>query len=122
MRTYIKPIPFSFPPAGLVLRGIRHRHPRTLILSVRLDLFRAPAGIGIAHVGRRLDRGNEFEDAVRQANDTNNRAGNDAPPSITDSYGSYKDVDCRRVSVSSMASFVDNSQTPRPMKENMKEA
>lgn len=48
---------------------ISNRHCRG---SRRLDLLGTPAGIGLAHVARGLDGGNELEDDVGDTDTTDN--------------------------------------------------
>jgi hypothetical protein len=62
----------------------------------------APAGVGIAHVCRRLDRWDEFEDDVGKAHNADNGAWDDAPPALTDGYGTDEDID---LSLLALASF-----------------
>lgn len=45
-------------------------------MSFRLDLFRAPALVGLAHVGRGLNGRDELQDQVADTGDAYNRGGN----------------------------------------------
>lgn len=60
-----------------------------------LDLLRAPSGIGLAHVGRRLNRWDEFEDGVSQPNGANNRTEDVAEHVVVEEDSSDEDVDCQ---------------------------
>lgn len=61
---------------------------------VCLDLLGAPAGVGLAHVGRGLNGGDELEDGVADANEADEGAGNDAEDAAAEEDGSHEDVDC----------------------------
>lgn len=67
-----------------------------------LDLFRAPSGIAIPHVGRWFDRGQEFERAVSNTNKANDCACNNAQDVMFEDDATNEDVDytllgsCRR--------------------------
>ncbi len=67
-----------------------------LILSLALlDLLRTPTGIGFAHVGGWFDGRNKLENAVDEANNTDNGAGNDAQGVAVEKDGADEDVDWR---------------------------
>ena len=89
----------------------------------RLHLLCAPSSICFPHVLRWLDGGNEFEDYVCDPYDTNHRPKDYERETITKENRSGEDVDYT-LSVSSLccANVQGNIQTPRPMKENKKEA
>lgn len=60
---------------------------------VCLDLLGAPAGVGLAHVGRGLNGGDELEDGVADANEADEGAGNDAEDAAAEENGSHEDVE-----------------------------
>lgn len=47
-----------------------------------LHLLGAPAGIRLAHVGWRLDGGDEFEHNIADADEADDGAGDDAQPAV----------------------------------------
>lgn len=61
---------------------------------VCLDLLGAPAGVGLAHVGGRLDGRDELEDGVADTDQADDGAGNDAEDAAAEEDGSDEDVDC----------------------------
>ena len=62
-------------PARLKQLALRER--------ICLNLLGTPAsGLGLAHVGRRLDRRNELEANVADADEPNDGAGNDSHPAV----------------------------------------
>lgn len=63
-----------------------------------LHLLGAPAGIGLAHVGRRLNGGHKLKHAVGQADDADNGASNDAQGVVVEEDGADENVDFRAVS------------------------
>ena len=62
-------------------------------LEFALHLLGAPAGIGLAHVGRRLNGRDELETAVGQANKADDGAGDDAQDVVVEEDGADEDVD-----------------------------
>jgi len=58
-----------------------------------LHLFGAPSTIRLPHVRRRLDRRDEFQDAVCEADASNDDAGNPAKPVAVNKERPNKDVD-----------------------------
>lgn len=58
-----------------------------------LDLFSSPSSIGFAHVGRGLDRGDELEDGVADADDAYGGTGDDAENTTAEKDGADEDVD-----------------------------
>lgn len=82
-----------------LFEGFIDRHPPTNFhedwdYPRGLDLLSAPPGIGITHVRRGLDRGDEFEDAVTDTDYADNGAGNDAPPGRANCHGSNENINC----------------------------
>ena len=69
------------------------------VVRKRLDLLGAPAGIRLAHVRRRLDGGDELEDDVSNADETDDGTGNDSERAHVEHNGADKDVDWRARSV-----------------------
>ena len=57
-----------------------------------LHLLGSPAGVGFAHVGGRLDLGNELENDVSQTDEADDRAGNDAKDLGIEEDGADEDV------------------------------
>lgn len=67
----------------------------------RLDLLSTPAsGVGLAHVGRGLDRGNELEGDVGDTEDANDATGDLAEDLVAEDEAADEDVDCTSQSVS----------------------
>lgn len=60
---------------------------------VFLDLLGAPAGVGLPHVGRRLDGGDELEDDVAHADEPHDGASNDAQHAVVQQDGAHEDVE-----------------------------
>jgi hypothetical protein len=58
-----------------------------------LHLLSAPASVGLAHVGRRLNGRDKLEHAVSQADDTDNGASNDAQGMVVQEDRANEDVD-----------------------------
>lgn len=56
-------------------------------------LLGAPAGVGLAHVGGRLDGGDELEHDVDDADQADDRAGDDAQDVVVEEDGADEDVD-----------------------------
>ena len=67
---------------------------RTVGGLIDSHLLRAPAGVGLAHVGGRLDGGDELEDDIDDADQADDRAGDDAQDAIVEEDGADEDVDC----------------------------
>lgn len=66
-----------------------------LVESHCLDLLGTPAsGLGLAHVGRGLDRGNELEGDVGDTDDADNATGNLAEDLVAEDEAADEDVDC----------------------------
>lgn len=57
-----------------------------------LHLFRTPASVGLPHVRRRLNAGDEFEDDVADTDETDNGAGDNAQDSVVEQDRADKDV------------------------------
>lgn len=57
-------------------------------------LLCAPAGIGFPHVRRGLDRGNEFEGGVADADNDDDAAGGIVVPLVVQEYAPDEDVNC----------------------------
>lgn len=57
-----------------------------------LHLLGAPAGVGLAHVGGRLDAGDELEDDVADADEADEGAGDDAQHAVVQQDRADKDV------------------------------
>lgn len=72
--------------------------PLSIVWSRLLHLLGAPAGIGLAHVGRRLNGGHKLEHAVGQTDDADNGASNDAQGVVVEEDGADENVDCAHVS------------------------
>jgi hypothetical protein len=88
-----------------------------------LDLLRAPSGISLAHVGRWLNRWDEFEDGVSQSNQANNRTNDVAENVVVEEDGSDEDVDYfMSASFSRYQTRGVDLQIPRPRNENRNEA
>lgn len=58
-----------------------------------LHLLGSPAGVGFAHVGGRLDLGDELENDVGEADDADHGARDDAEPAGAEEDGADEDVD-----------------------------
>lgn len=58
-----------------------------------LNLFGAPTRVAIAHVGGRLDRGDELENNVANANDDDDAAGNVIDGPAFQAQATDQDVD-----------------------------
>lgn len=58
-----------------------------------LHLLSSPSGIGLAHVGGRLDRGNELEHDVAHADEADDRARDDAQHAVVQQDRSDEDVE-----------------------------
>lgn len=58
-----------------------------------LDLLSTPTLVGLAHVGRRLDGGDEFKDNVSDTGESNNAAGDIAKDVAMDQDGADENVD-----------------------------
>lgn len=56
-------------------------------------LLCAPAAVGLAHVGWRLDLGDELEDDVGDADEADNGAGNDLEDIVGEKNGANEDVE-----------------------------
>ena len=83
----------------------------------------APSGVRLAHVRRRLNRGNEFESAVCQPNYANNRTDDVAECVVVEEDGTDEDVDCPLLAFfSHCRSKSVDLQIPRPRNENRNEA
>lgn len=93
--------------------------PRT-----RLDLLSTPALVRLAHVRRRLDGRDELQGHVSDTGEANQGGGDDAEHVVVQQNGANEDVDCEWVSLTLARRRWDRSnlQTPRPRKENKKEA
>lgn len=63
------------------------------VLILHLHLFGAPASVGLAHVGRRLDGGDELENDVADTNEADDGAGEDAQDAVVQEDGADKDVE-----------------------------
>lgn len=61
--------------------------------QVSLHLLGAPAGIGLAHVGGRLDGGDELEHNVADADEADDGAGDNAQPAVVQQDRADKDVE-----------------------------
>lgn len=57
-----------------------------------LHLFCPPAGVCLAHVGRRLDTGDELKNDVTDTDQTDNGAGDDAQDTIVEQNRADKDI------------------------------
>jgi hypothetical protein len=57
------------------------------------DLFRAPAGIRVPHVGGRFNRRQELERAITHTNDPDDCARNDAQDVVLEDDATDEDVD-----------------------------
>lgn len=68
----------------------------TIIPRGPLHLLGAPAGVRLAHVGRRLDGGDKLEGDVADADDADDGAGDDAEDVVVEQDAADKDVDCVR--------------------------
>lgn len=66
-----------------------------------LHLLGSPTSVGFAHVGGWLDLGDELENDVRDADNADDRAGDDAQDVIAEEDGANEDVDCAHVSPNS---------------------
>lgn len=60
---------------------------------VFLDLLGAPAGVGLPHVGGRLDGGDELEDDVAHTDKPDDGAGDDAQHAVVQQDGAHEDVE-----------------------------
>lgn len=78
---------------------------RTPIVSALLDLFGAPAGVRIPHVGGRLNRRDELERNVTDSDQADERAGDVVLPARGHDRGSDEDVNCQ-------TSLLDNPENP----------
>ena len=67
---------------------------------IGLDLFRTPAGIGLAHVRGGLDGWDELENDVGDTDDADDGAGNYAQDAVVEQDGADEDVDCDSIGVS----------------------
>ena len=56
-------------------------------------LLGAPASVGLAHVGGRLDGRDELEDDVDDTDQADDRAGDDAQDAVVEQDGADEDVD-----------------------------
>lgn len=63
---------------------------RQLVLF--LDLLGAPALVGLAHIGGRLDGGDELEDGVGDTDEADDGASDDAQGTVVEQDGTDKDV------------------------------
>lgn len=76
------------------MRDDRDRRPSTQVFcNSTLHLLGAPAGIGLAHVGGRLDGGYELEHDVADADEADNGAGDDAQPAVVQQNRADEDVE-----------------------------
>lgn len=62
-------------------------------MSQFLNLLSAPAGVRFPHVCGGFDGGHEFQGDVSEANDADDRTGNDAEDVVMKQEGSDEDVD-----------------------------
>lgn len=60
----------------------------------RLDLLSTPAGVGLAHVGRGLDRGDELENGVADTDHANDATGDVVEDVVAEEEAAEEDVDC----------------------------
>lgn len=91
----------------------------------RLDLFGPPASsLGLSHVAWRLNRGDELENDIGDANDTNDATSNVVEDHFPEKKAAEEDVDWKDVRTLRPAweSRRDYLQAPRPTKEKRKEA
>lgn len=58
-----------------------------------LHLLGAPAGVGLPHIGRRLDRRDEFENDVADADEADDGARDDAQHAVVQQNRADKDVE-----------------------------
>lgn len=58
-----------------------------------LNLLSSPAGVGVPHVRRRLDAGNEFERNVSDSDQHDERTIEVLPPFVTHDDASHEDID-----------------------------
>lgn len=58
-----------------------------------LNLLSSPAGVGVPHVRRRLNAGNEFERNVSDSDQHDERTIEVLPPFVTHDDASHEDVD-----------------------------
>lgn len=75
----------------LVVSGVSSENRSTL------DLLGAPTGVRLSHVGRGLNRRNEFQRNVAETDETDHRAGNVAEDVAVQKKAADKDVDWTRL-------------------------
>lgn len=92
----------------------------------RLDLLSTPTLVRLAHVGGRLDGGDELQHHVGNTSDADDRGGDLAEDVAVQNDAANEDIDWRgknQLATTAGIGFDSNNlQTPRPRKENRKEA
>lgn len=87
-----------------------------------LDLLSTPTGVGLAHVARGLDGGDELENNVTDTDDTDDTTSDVVDDHASEEKAADEDVDWPRLAGGSLAGDSCDLQTPRPMKEKRNEA
>jgi hypothetical protein len=89
-----------------------------------LNLLGTPCIVGLAHIWRRLYRGNVFQRDICDTNGANDGAGDDARDFAFENDRPNEDVDWISLGVTTFMPLLQVyfSQIPRPKKENKKDA
>src|SRR5690349_25140019 len=87
-----------------------------------LHLLCTPSCIRLTHVGRWLNRRDEFQDGISYPNNANDGAKDIAEDMVVEEDGANKDINCRALAPCFWQMHAINSQTPLPRKENRKDA